>query len=307
MTASRHTGIVWACGLGLAAALIAACEPASITAARNQLRRGGASTSSYAVPIARDTFTLSDFLPDSDTTTTGSLVGVRLDPESVSVSVGTALQFNNVQMTAVNYDYPPGLPGSGPDVNFLLSQNVLNEARLQAVDTITAQSGSLSITVANKLPHSVSFNVTLRGFLTAGGAQLSQSGTVNARTQNDGTANSVTVVFNLANVRIVPDSSAVLSGTITLSGTAANPAAENDAISLTGTGSMVVQRLAGPLNPAVTRELDTIPIENFQEVPNAIADFGDFRDAIIASVLNNATADLTVINGANIPDRKSVV
>lgn len=301
MTALRHNPQGFF-ALVLATALVSACEPATITEARNQLRRGGARTTSYVIPVARDTFTLSDFLPKTDTTTTGSLVGIRLDPESVSVNVGTQLQFNNVQMDPVNYDYPPGLPGAGPPVNFSLNQNVLQtEARLQAVDTITAQSGSLAVTVANKLPHSVSFTVTLRGFLTAGGAQLSQSGTVNARVQNDGTSNSVTVNFNLANVRIVPDSDAVLSGTITLSGTAANPSTLNDAIALTGTGSMVVQRLAGPLNPSVTRELDTIPIENFQETPNAIADFGDLKDAVIASVLNNATADLTVINGANIP------
>lgn len=301
MTATRHRGFASACGLGLAAALVVACEPASITEARNQLRRGGASTASYAVPIARDTFTLSDFLPDSDTTTTGSLVGVRLDPESVSVSVGNQLQFTNVRMDSVKISFPAAalsVPGTVP---YNVSQNVLqSEARLQAVDTITAQSGSIAVTVANKLPYVATFTLALRGFLTAGGAQLSQSGTVGPAA-NDGTYASVTVNFNLANVRIVPDSSVGLSGNLTVTGTAANPATLNDAIVLSGTGSMVVQRLSGALNPAVTRELDTIPIENFQETPNAIADFGDFKDAIIASVLNNATADLTVINGANVP------
>jgi hypothetical protein len=303
MTALRHNG-VWGPALLLSALLVVACEPASITEARNQLRRGGARTTSYSVPVARDTFTLADFLPETDTTTTGSLVGVRLDPESVSVNVGTKLQFSNVQMDSVKVSFPGAALAfpAGTQVPFTVSQNVLqSEARLQAVDTITALSGSIAITVANRLPHGAAFTLALRGFLTAGGAQLSQSGTVSARTQNDGTYNSTTVNFNLANVRIVPDSNVVLSGTITLTGTVANPVTLTDAIVLSGTGSMVVERLAGPLNPAVTLELDTIPIENFQETPNAIADFGDFKDAILASVLNNATADLTVINGANVP------
>src|SRR5262245_2616035 len=62
----------------LGAVLVAACEPASITEARNQLRRGGSRVFSITMPVSED---------------------------SVVVDVGGKLQFSNLALDPYNYSF----------------------------------------------------------------------------------------------------------------------------------------------------------------------------------------------------------
>jgi hypothetical protein len=91
--------------VGLALAL-AACEPATLTEARDQLGRGGARTVSLAIPISRDTFFVSRFLPASDTATTpGGLLGTKLPAESLASAIGQQLAFNNLTFQTFQFSY----------------------------------------------------------------------------------------------------------------------------------------------------------------------------------------------------------
>ena len=70
------------------AALVAACQPETITEARDQLDRGGVRTVMFSVPIANDTLTIAQFLPEEDTVTTSSgLVGVTVDAVTVNALI----------------------------------------------------------------------------------------------------------------------------------------------------------------------------------------------------------------------------
>lgn len=88
-------------------ALVAACEPETITEAREQLDRGGVRTVMFSFPIANDTLTIAQFLPEEDTVTTSSgLIGVTVDvvtvdalilllSPSLSVSVESSQEVDN--------------------------------------------------------------------------------------------------------------------------------------------------------------------------------------------------------------------
>lgn len=92
--------------VGGLAAMLAGCEPANITAARNQLGRGGAVTVNLTVPIAQDTFAIGDFLAASETTTTASgVAGVTFSPESLAVVVGNHLAFDSVHFDPFVFGY----------------------------------------------------------------------------------------------------------------------------------------------------------------------------------------------------------
>ncbi len=70
------------------AALVAACQPETITEARDQLDRGGVRTVMFSVPIANDTLTIAQFLPEEDTVTTSSgLVGVTVEAVTVNALI----------------------------------------------------------------------------------------------------------------------------------------------------------------------------------------------------------------------------
>ncbi len=95
--------VLWAL---LAAVVAAGCEPTSITEARTQLRRGGARVTSISLPIARDTFAVSDFLDSASTTTTsGGLVGIAFQTDSLSINIGTQLQFNNLAFDPFSFSF----------------------------------------------------------------------------------------------------------------------------------------------------------------------------------------------------------
>ena len=91
--------------LWLIGCLLGACEPASITEARNQLARGAARVARYTIPVVDTVFTISDFLPEGsqDTVTTPEgLLGIRFPAESIAVDIGPNLQFNGVALTPFN-------------------------------------------------------------------------------------------------------------------------------------------------------------------------------------------------------------
>ena len=89
----------------VAGLLAAGCEPSSITAAHNQLDRGAARVTTLTIPISQDTFAIAQFLPASDTATVNGLMGIRLNPDSVNVDVGSQLQFNNLAFSPFNFSF----------------------------------------------------------------------------------------------------------------------------------------------------------------------------------------------------------
>jgi len=91
--------------LALALAL-AGCEPASVTAARDQLGRGGSRTYTLALPMTLDTFLIGKFLSTEDTATTpDGLLAVRIDPVSLASAVGQKLQFSNLAFQQFRFSY----------------------------------------------------------------------------------------------------------------------------------------------------------------------------------------------------------
>ncbi len=428
--------------------LLASCQPASITDANNQLRRGGARTTTFSIPLARDTFSVADLLPATDTTVTNGLIGLKFDADSLSVDLGNKLQFNGINFSQFNFSFnqmlrtspqtisvaiaapaPPifGVssmvhPVSGPAQQFttpagsvvsgatvtagrlvrtinnqtgctatgftssildgtnavvlsfpartvtlgantpdtILVQNIpggvtfsnslkvdvpaanfgvciptsgaaistsvivdtltlssvtltnvnegftqnysalASEPRLTAVDTIFANSGSLSLTLQNRLPINDTLTVTLNGITNGAGVVLTGKLGVGAAS-GSGAYQNGTLVFNLAGARIIPSQVSVqVVGVAKAAAATITTLNSTNAAIVSGTGSIVVQTLAGRLDPAQTPEL-TVANENADEFTKSQIDFGDFEDAIKAAHLNTANATLTIVNSARVP------
>src|SRR5262245_59052418 len=153
---------------GVAASLclvFLACEPASITEARNQLSRGGERVTRLTVPLVNDSFAASEFLPASDTTTVNGLVGIKFDPDSVNVDVGNKLQFINLDLTNVSISAPTGTFAAGGTFAIpTTSYNILSgEPRITSIDSIVVETGTLTITTQNRLPATMNYTITLNG------------------------------------------------------------------------------------------------------------------------------------------------
>lgn len=285
-------------GISLAAV---GCEPASITEARDQLGRGAARSVTYAVPIAQDTFYVDSLLGDDTTRTADGRRAVKFDPEVVEVAVGQKLKFDGVTFDTLEIDIPGAalaVPAGSVSFGPVTYDTLELEPRLQAIDSVVAESGTLTITTRNKLPRTtVSYTLTLNGFKDASGATLSRSGTVGAA-PGDGSYVSSTVTFNLAGVSIVPESVKVSAqGTVTWSGGAIDPALGDNAVVQTGGGNLVVRRLKGTLDPAKTPELN-VAVEEPEEIDLDLDSlFGDVADALEDARLNDVTVALTVRNG----------
>jgi len=302
----RGLGARWAAWSGAMSLMLlsAGCEPTSITDARDQLQRGPTRDVGFDIPILRDTFTIGDLLDSAaiangtiDTMTLPSgVLAVALSPRLVNVGVGSRLRFDNVSLAVFQVTVPAGAgPGT---VSASGSYPVLSgEPRLLAVDTIEVASGALTFVTRNELPGSLSYTLTLKGFRTAMGVDsLTQSGIAPAA-PGDGSFTTDTLTFNLANVRITPASAgAILTGSANLAGVTT---ATLDVIQ-SGTGTIVVQRLSGSLDPAQTPEL-TVVTEDSVEIPASDVDFGDFNDAVRDARLNDARIQLTVTNSSQAP------
>lgn len=85
--------------------VLAACQPDSITAARDQLGRAPERTLDVILPITRDTVTIDEFVDDSIVQTPSGAAGVLLDPESTTVAVGSGLRFAAVSLDPFAFSY----------------------------------------------------------------------------------------------------------------------------------------------------------------------------------------------------------
>ncbi|MBI4420019.1 MAG: hypothetical protein HY560_04270 [Gemmatimonadetes bacterium] len=173
---------------------------------------------------------------------------------------------------------------------------------MQSIDSVFVSSGSFSLTLQNRLPIADTLTVRLNG-VTVGGVVQTQTLAV-AAAPGDGTYTSGTLTFNLAGARIVP--SAVVAQVTGTAKSAPNttvaitPTNANNAALVNGGGTLVIQSIYGPLDPAKTPKL-TASVENSRELPSSSIDFKDLKDAIQSSTLNTATATLTVQNTAQTP------
>ncbi len=86
--------------------LLAACEPENITEARNQIGRGGERSIVFALPLIDTVFKIEELLEDTDIDTTAAgLLAVEIEPESVSVGVGEALEFEDLDFDQFVFGY----------------------------------------------------------------------------------------------------------------------------------------------------------------------------------------------------------
>ena len=225
--------------------------------------------------------------------------------DSVRLDVGGRLRFNNLTLTRFKFDLPAGsiTAPAGTVVPLNTTYNALSgEPRILAVDTIVADSGSLAITTFNRLPIPLTYTLTLNGFRSPAGAVLSQSSSVPAAPGN-GSYSSSTITFSLIGVTIRPAAvNAGLVGSATLTGPintvpAGGGTLADSAIIQSGTGSIVIRSLRGPLNPANTPEL-TVAIQDSTKLPALSGDFGDLKDE---TTVDSAKVTLTVVNTAQTP------
>ena len=298
---ARLANLLGFCSLSLAAM---GCEPASITEARNQLARGPARTVTFALPIADTALTAADFLSMQDTVTLpNGLMGLKFEADTIAVTVGEQLQFSNVNLDPFSVDFPAVVFAQpvGTMIDTTTSYNALaSEARLQAVDSVVIDTGTLQITTSNRLPAPQNYSIVLLGVTDPSGTPLSQDGVLPAA-PGDGTYVSQVLTFDLTGVTFdVAGVQAVLADSMILPATPINPALGTAALMQTGTANFTVRSLSGPLDPAATPEL-VVSGENAQEVQSSDIDFADFEDAVLQATINDATADLTITNTSGTP------
>jgi hypothetical protein len=283
--------------------VLGACEPGSLTDARDQLRRGPADTVRYVLPLARDTFDISD-LDLAQDTVIGDLLAVALDQETVTYNVADDLTFEDITLTPLDISFPPtdlDLPAGTVVDTGLVYAGLGSEPRLVGIDSLRATSGTLEIVTSNRLVETVDYTVVLGGFVNAVGDTLEFSGTIPAATGDGSYATDVQTV-DLTGVTIVPAEAWVrVDIALTLSGSALNAANATDAILQSGTADFDVAWLQGPLDPTVTPEL-TIEIEDFTEIPESSLDpLGDFKELLEDVALETATGRLRFANASDTP------
>ncbi len=296
-------------GVVCVAALATACEPGSLTEARDQIGRGGARVIEYVIPVLVDSVQAQDFVDtlettsDLDTTSTG-LLAIRSDPESLSVEVGDELRFENVQfdlftgdVVIANPNIPVGTTITLPTVSY---PALTGDTILEGIDTLLVESGTLVITTGNRLPATVSYTLAVDGFFGAGGSPISASGTLPA--SPTGAYVYGVLNFDLAGVRVVPAAAAVqISGTATTTASPIDPALGTAAVTQIGSiATIEIQTIVGPLDPANSPEL-VIDVEKPREFLRDDFDFGDFEDAAEASTLNDAVVEMLVENSSGAP------
>ncbi|MCH7714586.1 MAG: hypothetical protein IH876_00460, partial [Gemmatimonadetes bacterium] len=177
-----------------------------------------------------------------------------------------------------------------------------SEGNIQAVDTVVVATGTLLMFVQNRLPIELSVDVTLNGILDQTGTPLRQSLLVRAAL-GDGTYERDTLTFILDSASIIPGAVQARAVGLALADTAViTPTNADSAAVVGGDMSLVVERLAGTLDPDSTGEL-TVTVEEFVKLTSSDVDFEDLDDAIKQSTLNLALVDLSVRNDANIPLR----
>jgi hypothetical protein len=173
------------------------------------------------------------------------------------------------------------------------------EPGISAIDTVVAAGGSFSVTVQNRLPVPLDFDITLDGFYNGAGQPLSSSLTVPAA-PGDGTYTSGLLTFPLAGVTIVPSEAEASAEGSAVTGTATvTSAIISSAVIVDGNGTVTIQSVSGELDPTETPEL-TVSIEEVEEIPESDIDLGDLEDAIEGSTINEATIALDIGNGTDV-------
>lgn len=285
-------------------ALIAACEPAGIMDARDQLGRGGERTIVFALPLIDTVFKIETLLDESgiDTTAAG-LLAVAIDPESLSVGFGEELVFEDINLDTLEISFPPATLSVPPGTSIpftVVYDGMASDTILEDVDTVLVHSGVLSVTTRNRLPIPITYTATLGGFFQAGGAPLSGGGTIPAA-PGDGSYRSDVLIFDLAGVSVVPAAvSVTVAGSGTVGGTPI-PAGLGDSaiVQNGGIATLEIAAVSGTLDPTLTPEL-IVSIEEVEEIPEADLDLGDLEDAVDESTINDATVSLTLANGSGI-------
>lgn len=173
------------------------------------------------------------------------------------------------------------------------------ESRVQAIDTIVAQSGSFTVTAQNKLPIAMNFSIQLQGIFRNG---INVSGNlVIPAAPGDGSTTSGVLIFDMTGDTIVPSEVlAVVNGSAVASSATITPVVVANAVAVGATGDLVVEKLIGPLDPTQTPEL-TVDVEDFVVVSTADFDFDDFEDAIRDATINDAPATLVIGNTSGVP------
>ena len=281
----------------------AACEPSSITGARNQLGRSAADTVRYLLPLARDTFDVSDLELVGDTAI-GDLLAVNLASETARFPVASDLRFDDAVVSDLTVSFPPEVfqvPGGTPLDTTLSYGGLVTEPRLQDIDSLRARSGTLRIVTANRLVESVAYTVTLDGLRNAAGVTLSGSGVL-PPAPGDGTYATDVLTFDLTGVTVVPGSAVfTLTLSMVVSGSPLNEPNASGAILQLGTADFTVEWLRGPLDPAVTPEL-TQDVEGHAEIPpSSVEALGKFKDVIRDVTIETAVGSLRFRNGAAAP------
>jgi hypothetical protein len=289
------------------ATLLAACEPASLTEARNQLGRGGERVVAYVLPVIVDSVKVQDMVDTVETTldTTGTgLLAIRSDPESLTVDLGADLIFENIALDGFVVDVPivdPNVPvGTQLPIPTTTFSALDSDMVLEGVDTVLVHSGMLVVTTRNRLPATVAYTVTIDGFLDAGGSALTAVGTLPASLT--GLYVSDVLSFDLAGVKVVPATASVqIGGTATVVSSPVNQALGTAAVTQDGAIATVeIASVSGPLDPVANPELK-VAVEQPREFLRTDFDFGDFEEAAEASTLNDATIVMEVTNSAAAP------
>ncbi len=282
---------------------LAACDPGSVTAAREQLARGPADTIQYLLPLARDTFDVSDLDLAQDTVIDG-VVAVVLDQQTVRYNIADSLRFNAVQLSDLSVSFPPEVfqVPAGTVLDTAVSYVVLaDEPRLQGIDSLRVATGTIRVVTSNRLAEAIDYTVVLDGFRSAAGGPVTASGTIPAA-PGDGSYTTDVLVLDLAGVTIAPPTATItIDASLVVSGSPANAANATDAIVQTGTADFTVEWLRGPLDPAVTPEL-TVAIQDNVEIPESTLDaLGNFRDVLSGVTLESAVGRMVFVNGAAAP------
>jgi len=208
--------------------------------------------------------------------------------QSVAVTLSTtALTLSSVTLQNVNEP-------------FTLTDSILaNETRIRSVDTVVVYSGSFTITAQNRLSIADTVHIQLNG-VTKLGVPVTATLVLPAAPGN-GTTTTGSTTIDLTNATIIPAKVvAVVTGVAAATSATLTSLVTTDAVVVDGGGSLVLQLLAGHLDPTKTPEL-TVPVEEFSEILKTQIDFGDLQDAIKSAHLNDAVAALTLRNTAQTP------
>ena len=187
------------------------------------------------------------------------------------------------------------------DETFTRSYAVLaGEARINAVDTVLVSSGSFTFTVRNRLPVAANLNLTLNG-VTRSGATVTAAVVIPAAV-GDGSYRTTSTTVNLAGatIKVVDTVRVAIVATVTAASATITPLVTTNAVLVDGTGNLIIQALAGRLDPTLTPELN-VAIEEYKEIQDSVLKFGDLEDAVKGARLNDAIGALTIRNTAQTP------